>query len=249
MAKSAPQTFKDKLLRHKKKALLGFFFALGAAAFFGAGAFFGMQSWRGSLYISLRAPAEGRKIASADDSAQGILSLSIEEIAASARDKLFGGARADKNDSMIEFYLGSFLVRSPFDESPQLICNAYSFVEMTFAARGAQLSGERGLMLVQSPCRQKDQSSIGPFLIPEREILDHPDQRSFSIPEEEILIRFYNAAISLMPDWILTDARFFNSPEEAGFIVQFVPEENPIFELEISSAAGEAPVPRESSRF
>ena len=52
------------------------------------------------------------------------------------------------------------------------------------------------------------------------------------------MIRFYNAAISLMPDWILTDARFFNSPEEAGFIVQFVPEENPIFELEIQLRRG-----------
>ena len=223
-----------RLLKNKRKVFFAALWGAAGAAFLGLGVFAGVRSWQGKLYVFLRPPSDVRKIASADPSAE-ILSLSFEEIGAKAREKLFGVSQIIEKDSALEFYLGNFLVRSPFDKSSQLVCQAYSFLEMTFTARGLNVSGERGLMLVQSPCRQKDESLIGPFWIPVKDILDHPDQSSFSMPEEETLIRFYNAVVFLTPKWLLTDARFFNSPEEEGFIVHFAPEEKtPAFELEIN---------------
>ena len=232
-AVAMPKLFKDKL-KNKKKIFLPLFLAAAGTAVLGLGAFMGVRSWEGRIYVSLRPPSEGRKIASSDP-AEEILSLSLEEIGLKAREKLFGVSQINETDSQLRFHLGNFLVRSPFDESPQLVCQAYSFLEMTFTARGVNLSGDSGMMLVQSPCRQKDKTMIGPFWIPKKDILDNPGRSSFSLPEEETLIRFYNAAIALTPRWLLTDARFFNSPEEDGFIVQFAPgRESPAFELEMN---------------
>ena len=97
------------------------------------------------------------------------------------------------------------------------------------------LSGERGLMVIQSPCNMEHEDFVGPFWIPNEEILAQPSKKSFELPEKETFIRFYNASTALTPSWLLTNVRFFNEDQnDDEFLVRFIPGmENPYFELSL----------------
>ena len=200
-----------------------------AILFLAVGIFLGVNSWNRIMYIQLKPGGKGRYVASAEKTE--IVSLSMKEYREQIQEKIFGHAKAgEKNEGFKEFYLGSFLIQE--GEGHQRICQAYSFLEMRFTAYGLSLSGSAGEMVIQAPCQIEDEEFIGPFLVPIDEILNNPEKEFFSIEEKEISIRFYDAALALTDSWLLTAVRFFNSPEEDGFIVRFIPgEETDAFEL------------------
>ena len=210
------------------------------ALFLIAGVLFGVNSWNKTVYVQLTSGGQGRYTASENRNTE-VLSLSLEEYREQIQKKIFGHTKTEDHGEWKKFYLGNFLIQK--DGTHRLICQAYSFVEMTFIALGVTHSGSFSEMVLQAPCRTGDTETteeeefIGPFPVPVGDILSRPDQKSFSIPEEEVLIHFYRAMTALKDPsitWLLKAVRFFNSPEEPGFIVRFIPgEETDAFELSL----------------
>ena len=203
-----------------------------AVLFLAIGVFLGINSWNKTVYVQLKPGGKGRYVASAEETE--VVSLSLEEYREQIQKKIFGRAKeGENNEGFKDFYLGSFLIQE--GEGHQRICQAYSFLEMKFTALGVSLSGSSGEMVIEAPCQQTEIEGgefIGPFPVPIDEILNNPEREFFSIEEKEISIRFYDAALALTDTWLLTAVRFFNSPEEDGYVVRFIPgEETDAFEL------------------
>ena len=200
-----------------------------AALFLTIGIFLGINSWNKTIYVQLKPGGKGRYVASAEKTE--IVSLSLEEYREQIQKKIFGNAQeGEKNKGFKEFYLGSFLIQE--EDGHQRICQAYSFLEMRFKAAHVSFSGNPGEMVIQAPCQIEDEEFIGPFSVPIDEILNNPEKEFFSIEDKEISIRFFDAALALTEVWLLKAVRFFNSPEEDGFIVRHIQgEETDAFEL------------------
>ena len=215
-----------------------------AVLFLAVGIFLGINSWNKTIYVQLKPGGKGRYVASAEETE--VVSLSLEEYREQIQKKIFGRAKeGGKNEGFKEFYLGSFLIQE--GEGHQRICQAYSFVEMKFTALNVSLSDSLGEMVIEAPCQQteievpceqapcqqiKTEEFIGPFLVPIDEILNNPEKDFFSIEDKGISIRFYDAALALTDSWLLTAVRFFNSPDEDGYVVRFIQgEETDAFEL------------------
>ena len=202
--------------------------ALIAALFLAVGIFIGINSWNKRIYVQLKPGGEGRYVASEGETE--IVSLSLEEYREQIQKKIFGHTKVTEGEKFKEFYLGNFLVQEGGEH--QRICQAYSFLEMRFTALNVSLSGSPGEMVIQAPCQAEEEEFIGPFAVPLKEILNNPEKEFFSLEDRETFIRFYNTAIALTESWLLTAVRFFNSPEESGFVVRFIPgEEADAFEL------------------
>ena len=224
-----------------------------AALFLAIGIFLGINSWNKTVYVQLKPGGKGRYVASAEGTE--VVSMPLEEYREQVQKKIFGHAKeGEKTEGFKEFYLGSFLIQE--GEGNQRICQAYSFLEMKFTALDVSLSGSSGEMVIEAPCQQigiedeefikfierlsakgqqieiEGEEFIGLFPVPIDEILNNPEKEFFSIEEKEISIRFYDAALALTDSWLLTAVRFFNSPEEDGYVVRFIPgEETDAFEL------------------
>ena len=200
-----------------------------AILFLAVGIFLGINSWNKTVYVQLKPGGKGRYVASAEETE--IVALSLEEYREQIQKKIFGHTKIVASEGIKEFSLGNFLIQG--EGGHQRICQAYSFLEMRFIPSNVSLSGSAaGEMVIQAPCQIEDEEFIGPFPVPIDEILNNPEKDFFSIEEEEISIRFFNAAIALTEAWLLTAVRFFNSPEEDGFIVRFIQgEETDSFEL------------------
>ena len=217
-----------------KKNFLKFFIPFCALMFvFGLGLFFGLSSWDKNLYVEW-SPSKGRGLAG-EDSAGKILNLSYDQLSAKAHLVLFSKSRIIKQDDMTAFYLGNFIGYDSNSKNQQFICQIFPMVEFSFSALGVNLSGEEGLMIIQSPCNMESEDFIGPFWIPHQQILTHLGQRSFALPEKETFIRFYNASIVLTSSWLLKSARFFKKEEtNNSFLIRFIPgADNPYFELSL----------------
>ena len=194
-----------------------------AGLFLAVGIFLGINSWNKTVYIQLKPEGRGRYVAS-DGGSDRLVSLSLQEYREQIHKKLFGRTKTEKNGAMSEFYLGNFLIQE--EGRHQWVCQAYSYLEMKFTALGLTLSGSTGEMVIQAPCQMENEDFIGPFPVPVEDIMNNPEQTAFSYDEKEISIRFYNAAPALTESWLLTAVRFFNSPEESGFVVRFIPGES-----------------------
>ena len=220
-------------MRQKLKKLIKsrLFQSVSAAGLFLAlGVFLGINSWDKTVYIQLKPEGRGRYVASTGGEDDKLVSLSLREYREQIHKKLFGRTKTEGEGEVREFYLGNFLIQE--DGAHQWICQAHSYLEMKFTALGLALSGSAGEMVIQAPCQMENEEFIGPFPIPVENIVSHPEQTAFSDDEREVSIRFYNAAPALTESWLLTAVRFFNSPEESGFIVRFIPgEEAEAFEL------------------
>lgn len=216
---------------------LGFVFCLGL--------FFGLKSWNGNLYVQW-SPSQGRGVAGADSSKE-ILNLSSDRLTSSAESILFSQNKIIRQGDLLSFYLKNFLVHDPQFKKHRFICQIFPFVEFSFSALGVSLSGEEGLMLVQSPCNIENENFIGPFWIPYKQILENPSKRSFEISEEETFIRFYHASVVLTPSWLLKSVRFFDSNQEDNeLIIRFTPNnQNSYLELNLKNMESV----RDSSNF
>ena len=205
------------------------------------GLFFGLGSWDKNLYVQWN-PFQERGVAGADSSPE-ILNLSSEQLTQQADQTLFSQGQAAIEGDMMFFYLGNLLISNSESNKHQFVCEFFSKAEFSFSAVGLSLSGEKGLMVIQSPCNMEEETLIGPFWIPYKEILNKPAKRSFELPEKETYIRFYNASTALTSSWLLTSVRFFNESQmeeedqtEDEFLVRFTPgSEKSHFELNLKN--------------
>jgi len=221
----------------KKKSHKIILFLCILFSIFALGLFFGLNSWNKKLYVQWH-PSQERRIAVADSSAE-ILNLSYNQLSQKASLALFSQNKVTKENGLRAFYLGNFLVQNPVLKKHRFICQIFPLVEFTFSAVGINLSGEEGLMVIQSPCNMEDENLIGPFWIPYQEILANPSQNFFELPEQKTSIRFYNTSPSLVQSWLLINVQFFlkDQPDDSHFLVRFAPgAENPYFELNLNDS-------------
>ena len=198
------------------------------------GLFFGLGSWDKNLYVKW-SPSPGRGIAGGDSPIE-ILSLSYDQLTQKASSALFSRNQVIEKEGLMTFYLGNFLVQDLHLKKHHFICQIFSLVEFSFSAMGINLSGEEGLMILQSPCNMKDKNFIGPFWIPKQDILAQSSNHFFELPKHETFIRFYNASIALTPSWLLTNVRFFNKGQDDEFLIRSIPgEQNSYFELNLKN--------------
>lgn len=234
----------------KKKLYKALFPAGIIGAVFALGLFFGLNSWNKNLYVQWN-PSQGRGIAG-EDSLE-ILNLSSSQLTQKAGAILFSNNQVIREKGLTAFYLGNFLVQDPHLKQHRFICQLFPFVELSFSAVGITLSGEPGLMVLQSPCLMEDENFIGPFWIPHEKILTHPEQKSFELPEREIFIHFYHVSISLTHNWLLTNVRFFNKDNEENneLLIRFIPgKDKPYFEFSLKDTeATEEPVGKPIEEF
>ena len=201
---------------------------------FALGLFFGLNSWDKNLYVQWY-PSQGRGVAGGDSSAE-ILNLSYDQLSQKGSFALFSQNKVSEKDGLKAFYLGNFLVQNPDLKKHRFICQIFPLVEFTFSAVGINLSGEEGLMVIQSPCNMENENFIGPFWIPHQEILANPSKKSFELPDKKTFIGIYKISPSLVPSWLLTNVRFFNEGQDnSEFLIRFVPgAKNPYFELNLN---------------
>ena len=203
------------------------------------GLFFGLNSWDKNLYVQWN-PFQGRGIAGVDSSPE-ILNLSSQQLLQEPDQVLFSQGQVEIEGELMAFYLGSFLIPNSKLNQHQFVCEVFSEVEFSFSAVGISLSGEQGLMVVQSPCNMEREDRIGPFWIPYEEIINNPAKKIFELPEQRTYIRFYNASTVLTPGWLLTSVKFFQESQtentgqtENELLVSFTPgADNPYFELSL----------------
>ena len=229
--------YKKIILKYKKSlfvlAGIGFLFLLGL--------FFGLYSWNQNLYVSW-SPAFQRGLAE-DSQSEVLLNISANQVVEKANEVLFQDIRLIEEEDSLTFYLGSVLVPDKASGQYRFLCEIFSHVEFSFTPVGVLLSGDPGLMILQSPCRQEEELELGPFFIPKKEILASPEKNSFTFEEAEDYISFYKASVVLTPSWLLTTIRFFNTNQENSreFIVRYNPESNTPFEVKLKK---ETPPPQ-----
>ncbi|MDE0092071.1 MAG: hypothetical protein OXN83_02155 [Oligoflexia bacterium] len=201
-------------------------------AVFALGLLFGLNSWNKNLYVSWT-PSTARDIATAE-SHQNLLNLSATVLTQKASSTLFAQHQVVEKEGLLSFYLGNILIPDSKTQEHRFICEVFPSVEFSFSSLGMSLSGEKGLMIVQSPCNMEDMDWIGPFWLPQEEMLSHPEKKSFQLEEKDTFIRFYNASIELTPSWLLNTVRFFDGEEEQEeFLIQLQPNQTPYFELKL----------------
>ena len=215
------------LSKYKKYLLL----LAGVVFLFALGLFFGLNSWNQKLYVSWnpssqRGPAE-------DSQDEFLIQVSPEELAEKADKVLFNNIRLIEEEDKITFYLKSILVPDKSTGKYRFLCEIFSHIEFSFAPLGIKLSGDPGLMILQSPCRREEEFELGPFFIFKKKLLESADKRNFEFKELGDYISFYKASILLTPSWILKTIRFFNENEEDSeeFIVRYNLENNSPFEI------------------
>ena len=211
----------------KKKLASGFILTV----VFSCGLVIGLKSWNKNLYVSWT-PSTKRTLALAENR-QNLLNLSTESLSKKPSEILFSQQKISQEKGLLSFYLGNILIPDSRTQKHQFICEVFPLVEFSFSALGMSLSGERGLMLVQSPCNMKDMDWIGPFFLPQEEILSQPEKKSFHLANKNTFIRFYNASIELQPQWLLSSVRFFNADNSQEFLVQLKAKQTPYFELSL----------------
>lgn len=195
------------------------------------GLVFGLKSWNQNLYVSWT-PSNERTLAMAGDH-KNLLNVSTENLAKDPSDVLFSQHRVLQEEGLLSFYLGNILIPDSENQKHRFICEAFPLVEFSFSALGFSVSGEKGLMIVQSPCVMEDMNWIGPFQLPQEDILSQSEKNNFQLKEKDTFIRFYNASIELTPSWLLSSVRFFNEEDNQEFLVQLKPNQSPYFELEL----------------
>ena len=221
-----------------KKTLKRFFMTFSVISpFVAMGLFLGITSWDKNLYVQWN-PSKKRGLASVGDSSSPeLLNLSYEQLVQRASSVLFSKHKVVRKGENTSFYLGNVLVPDSYSKSYRFICQIFPLVEFSFSALGISLSGEEGVMLVQSPCNsnEEDEVFMGPFWVPHKRILASPSQEYFDMPEKGTSIRFYKASIVLTSSWLLKSVRFFNEAErDRELLVRFEPGEgNPHFELSL----------------
>lgn len=203
---------------------------------FGLGLTLGLKSWNNNLYISW-SPSTKRTLAMAGDH-KNLLNFSSNSLTQELSSVLFSQHQVSQKDNLLSFYLGNVLIPDEKTQKHRFICEVFPFVEFSFTALGISLSGEQGLMLVQSPCQTEDMDWIGPFWLPQKEILSHPEKNIFQIEEKNIFVRFYNASIELTPSWLLSSVRFFNKETEPQeLLIQMKANQTPYFELDLKKVS------------
>ena len=221
------------LSKYKKNLLL----LAGVIFLFALGLFFGLNSWNKKLYVSWN-PSSQRGLAE-DNQTEFLIEISSEELAEKADKVLFDNVRLIEEEDKITFYLKSILVPDKSTGKYRFLCEIFSHIEFSFAPLGIKLSGDPGLMILQSPCRQEEEFELGPFFIFKKKLLGSADKRNFEFEELGDYMSFYKASILLTPSWILKTIRFFNESEEDSeeFIVRYNPENNSPFEIVLKEEA------------
>ena len=208
---------------------------------FSLGLFFGIRSWNKSLYVQW-SPSYERGLAQ-EESSKTILHLSYENLNQKASEMLFSQNQVIEKEDSIAFYLGNFLVKDPHLKEYRFICQIFPLVEFSFSALGISLSGEEGLMVVQSPCNMENTDLIGPFWIPKKDILKEASKKYFEIPEKNVFVHFYNASTTLTPSWFLKNVRFFNENQDDDFLIHFTAgQPSSFFELVLKDNEKSKPI-------
>ena len=221
---------KNKLLTSlsDKKVQKSAFTALIALFILVFGLFLGFQSWNKNLYVSWK--PMGRGLAG-ESKEELVLNLSSEQLISNFKTVLFEDIQAIDEEGLVKLYLRNLLIPNKKTKEYAFLCEIFSFVELSFSSLDISFSGEPGLMLVESPCREKDMDSIGPFFIPKKEILADKGKSSFEFEEMETFVHFYKASIALTPRWLLKSIRFFNKDNEEELLSLFDATENKPLEI------------------
>ncbi|MCY4321055.1 MAG: hypothetical protein OXC37_01415 [Bdellovibrionaceae bacterium] len=200
---------------------------------FGMGLIIGLISWNSNLYVSW-IPSTKRTLAMAGNQSN-LLNLSSDSLTEDPSSVLFSQYEIFQENNFLSFYLGNILIPDPKTQTHRFICEVFPIVEFSFSALGVNLSGEKGVMLVQSPCETEDIDWIGPFWLPQNEILSHPEKNTFQIEEKDTFIRFYNASIELTPSWLLSSVRFFDKEKESEeLLIRLKANQKPYFEIDLN---------------
>jgi len=202
------------------------------------GLFFGFNSWNKNIYVSWN-PSESRGLATG--TSKKILSLSSDYLTQKASQILLSQTQVIRENGFIDFYLGNFLTVDKQLKTHRFVCEIFPLVELIFKSAGVNFSGDAGLMVLQTPCLMKNENLIGPFQVPYDNILSHPKQTAFELPNKKIFISFYNASILLTDAWLLTSIRFFKTDlQDDELLIRFTIEENkPYFELKLKEASAQ----------
>ena len=217
----------------KKKFRKALFFTVSACTLFSIGLLFGLYSWEKKIYISW-SPSYDRGLAGEEE--KMLLSVSSDSVVSQLNGVIFENADSVEEDGLLTFYLGDVLIPDNQTQKYRFLCEVFSHVEFSFFALGMTLSGDPGIMIVQSPCRKTEDLRLGPFFIPKKEILAQPNEKVFKFEEIETYIRFYKAFVSLTPSWFLKTLRFFNLEEGKNeeLIVQFNSKSGEPFEITLN---------------
>ena len=231
---------------HIKKVIV--FFVL--AVFFLFGFLVVFHSWEGKVYVSLGESGKFRKLAETEDEEgkeTSFIELSREELKEHSSEQLFVKTKTCSQGSFLAFHLGNFIVPDKEQRKHFFICDLYKYVEMTFVGSDSSVSKVYGKMMFQAPCLSEGVEFIGPFYFPLEAVLEQSEKMKFALEKKNTLVQFYNMMPAMNDNWLLTVARFFNSPDEEGFFVTFIPgEESPFFELHFKEST-EKCLPRESA--
>lgn len=222
----------------KKSTKKRVFWLIVAMAVFGLGGWLGLQSWDKNLYVSWKAQTRG--LAGEGSSQERILNLSSNQLIPNIGSALFEDSKVIDQEGLIQFYLKNLLIPNENSQEHAFLCEVFSSVEFSFTSLGINLSGDPGLMVVESPCRAEDMDFIGPFFIPKQEILANKQERAFEFEERETFIRFYKASLVLTPRWLLKSVRFFNTDNEKEFLVLFNSQEHQALEILWTETAPES---------
>ena len=195
-------------------------FSLVATSIFGLGLFLGLQSWDKNLYVSWT--PKGRGLAGESQS-ETVLNLSSDQLMPDMSAVLFKESQVTEEEGLIQFYLTNLLIPDQESGEHAFLCEVFSSVEFSFVSLGINVSGDVGLMVLESPCRVEDMDFIGPFFIPKQDIMADVTNKAFEFDEKETFIRFYKASIPLTPRWLLKSVRFFNPGDEEELLVPFDP--------------------------
>ena len=198
-----------------------------ALLLFAAGFGLGYMSWQGQVYVKL-APKKGRFLANYEGDQH--LSLSLNEYRNRFYRALFEEASKKEDARFVEFSLGNFLIKN--QEGHQLICQAYSHVELYFSALDISLSGDPSEMIIEAPCY--GESVIGPFVLDKSKFTQNPSQSVFEFKNPDLLVRFYNTALYLTDKWLLKRVRFFNEGTNVDELWVSYPADSQVPSFEIS---------------
>ena len=197
--------------------------------FFGSGAIFllcfyaGWQiaehSWNGELYIYLdqtNTNKDTRGIASVQE---GVDSLPFSPKGVKNQQKtIVHSAKVQNLEESIQFSLGHpVLVKTG---APTLACQHYSKIDMLFIASEVSFHGHAPKLSMQVDCQFdiNKPALIGPFTIPNKQILKAPIQQKLFRNNQGHILLFSDIQIKWPKKWILNQISFVDDTKEKTVI-------------------------------
>ena len=199
---------------------------LGGAFFllvFWAGFKVAQHSLGGRVYVSLNTQSPSRGLASLNKEG-GALS-SGEHLPEKRHEALVKSSSSAKKDGGVEFYLGSFLVRSPQGDVVP-VCSLYKTLDLEFMAVDVSVHGHVPKLVMKTQCHRGEKGRLGPFLIPTEKILSTPLNQPLFRTQRSTLL-FSHVSIVWPLQWVMVQARFLNHQNQVPELTVAFPAPSP----------------------